>query len=360
MPVYKDKKRGTWYYDFTKNINGQSYRKKKRGFASKTEALLEEQKTIERLENNLPEQKALQLDQLSATFFEYQETKLKQTTIIMNKRMYEVHVGSVFGDCLVSSITNKDLYKWKRKFLKSDFSESFTNKVIANFKQMLQFGIKRGYIKNTALPDELEKVHLNKIVPERQVLSLEQIDQFLNTFIKSDSTEYAYWLYFYAFANTGMRPNEFRCLQVKDIQGDYLSVNKSMTSKLTGKGNVIQTPKTGSSIRKVLMPHEIIELLNDYTKNYKPDDFIFGKDNPFSETTLLRKLNQHLNAAGLPHIVLYGFRHSHATNLIKAGVPIKVVAQRLGHKNASTTMNVYWHLFQDDEQQVLSVLKGQK
>ena len=103
MPVYKDKKRGTWYYDFTKNINGQSYRKKKRGFASKTEALLEEQKTIERLENNLPEQKALQLDQLSATFFEYQETKLKQTTIIMNKRMYEVHVGSVFGDCLVSS-----------------------------------------------------------------------------------------------------------------------------------------------------------------------------------------------------------------------------------------------------------------
>ena len=139
-----------------------------------------------------------------------------------------------------------------------------------------------------------------------------------------------------------MRPNEFRCLQVKDIQGDYLSVSKSITSKLTGKGNVIQTPKTGSSIRKVLMPHEIIELLKDYTKNYSADDFIFGKNNPFSETTLLRKLNQHLNAAGLPHIVLYGFRHSHATNLIKAGVPIKVVAQRLGHKNASTTMNVYW------------------
>lgn len=360
MPVYKDKKRGTWFYDFRKIIDGVTYSKRKRGFASKTEALLEEQKAIDRLKNNEQEQKAMTLDQLAALFFEYQESKLKPTTIDMNKRMYSVHVGAVFGDCLASSIINKDLYAWKKNFLKTEYSESFVNKVILIFRQIIQFGIKKGYIKNNALPDELEKVHLNKLVPERHVLSLEQIDQFLSTFEKGDSTEYSYWLYFYAFANTGMRPNEFRCLQVKDIQGDYLVVNKSITSKLTGQGIVFQTPKTSTSIRKILMPHEIIELLKYYTKDYKPDDFIFGKDKVFSETTLLRKLKQHLDAAALPNIVLYGFRHSHATNLIKAGVPIKVVAQRLGHKNASTTMNVYWHLFQDDERQVLSVLKGQK
>lgn len=360
MPVYKDKKRGTWFYNFRKIINGQAYMKMKRGFASKTEALLEEQKEIQRLTNGDELKQAMTLNQLAALFFEYQESKLKATTIDMNKRMYNVHVGDKFGDCLASSITNKDLYEWKRNFLKIGYSESFVNKVLANFKQIIQFGIKKEYIKNSSLPDELEKVHLNKLVPERQVLTLEQINQFLDSFIKEDPTEYLYWLYFYTFSNTGMRPNEFRCLQVKDIQGDYLVVNKSVTSKLTGQGIVIQTPKTSTSIRKILMPHEIIELLKDYTKDYKPDDFIFGKDRVLSETTLLRKLKQHLDAAGLPHIVLYGFRHSHATNLIKAGVPIKVVAQRLGHKNASTTMNVYWHLFQDDEQQILSVLKGQK
>ena len=182
---------------------------------------------------------------------------------------------------------------------------------------------------------------------------------FLSTFDKEEPKEFIYWLYFYTFSNTGMRPNEFRALQVKDIQGDYLVVNKSITSKLKG-GDILQTPKTGSSIRKVLMPHEIIELLLEHTKGYKPTDFIFGKDKAFRETNLNRSLKLHLKAANVPDIVLYGFRHSHATNLIKAGVPIKVVAQRLGHKNASTTMNVYWHLFQDDEQQVISVLKAQK
>ena len=108
------------------------------------------------------------------------------------------------------------------------------------------------------------------------------------------------------------------------------------------------------------MPHEIIELLVEYTKEDQPDDFIFGKKKAFSETSLIRYLNVHAKVAGLEPIVLYGFRHSHATNLIKAGVPIKIVSKRLGHKNASTTMNVYWHLFTDDEQQVLEALKSKK
>ena len=105
------------------------------------------------------------------------------------------------------------------------------------------------------------------------------------------------------------------------------------------------------------MPHNIIELLKDYTKDYAPDDFIFGKDKAFRETNLKRMLIKHYKAAGLNPIVMYGFRHSHATNLIKSGVPIKVVSKRLGHSNASTTMNVYWHLFNEDEKQVLNILK---
>ena len=361
MPVYKDKERGTWYYDFKKKVDGITYSRKKRGFQSKTEALLEEQKAIDNLgnEQNIKEDKTFVLDDLAALYFQYQETKLKTTTLELIQRLYNKHISPNLGRILVFKLNNKYLYEWKRNFLKTELTESFYNKVITVFRQIVQFGINKDYIKNTSLLDELEKVHLNQIVPERQVLTLDEIQKFLDTFDKAEPKEYDYWLYFYAYSNTGMRPNEFRALQVKDIQGDYLVVNKSITSKLKG-GDVLQTPKTKTSVRKVLMPHEIIVLLKEHTKNYKPNDFIFGKDKAFRETNLNRSLKMHLKAAGVPEIVLYGFRHSHATNLIKAGVPIKVVAQRLGHKNASTTMNVYWHLFQDDEQQVLNVLKAQK
>lgn len=363
MPVYKDKERGTWYFDFKKKVDGITYTRKKRGFQSKTEALLAEQKEIENLgkekENIIKENLKLKLDDLAALFFQHQETKLKKTTLDLVKRLYTTHISPKLGKILIFELKPHNLYTWKKEFLKLGLSESFYNKVITVFRQIIQFGINKNYLENNSLLDELEKVHLNQIVPERQVLTLDEINKFLDTFVKEEPKEYEYWLYFYAFSNTGMRPNEFRALQVKDIQGDYLIVNKSITSKLKG-GDIIQTPKTKTSVRKVLMPHEIIELLKEHTKGYNPSDFIFGKKRAFRETNLNRSLKMHLKAAGVPDIVLYGFRHSHATNLIKAGVPVKIVAQRLGHKNASTTMNVYWHLFQDDEQQVIDILKAQK
>ena len=37
-------------------------------------------------------------------------------------------------------------------------------------------------------------------------------------------------------------------------------------------------------------------------------------------------------------------RHTHATNLLKAGVPVKVVSERLGHSSPAFTMTVYQHV----------------
>jgi len=42
-------------------------------------------------------------------------------------------------------------------------------------------------------------------------------------------------------------------------------------------------------------------------------------------------------------ITLHGLRHSHATALIAASVPINAVCERLGHSETSTTMNIYVH-----------------
>lgn len=46
----------------------------------------------------------------------------------------------------------------------------------------------------------------------------------------------------------------------------------------------------------------------------------------------------------VPIISLHDLRHTHATLLLKAGVPVKVVSERLGHANAAFTMSVYQHV----------------
>lgn len=46
----------------------------------------------------------------------------------------------------------------------------------------------------------------------------------------------------------------------------------------------------------------------------------------------------------VPDISLHDLRHTHATLLLKAAVPVKVVSERLGHANVAFTMNVYQHV----------------
>src|SRR5581483_11526413 len=48
--------------------------------------------------------------------------------------------------------------------------------------------------------------------------------------------------------------------------------------------------------------------------------------------------------AGLPRIRFHDLRHTHATLLLKAGVPLKVVSERLGHSTPAFTMTVYQHV----------------
>ena len=46
----------------------------------------------------------------------------------------------------------------------------------------------------------------------------------------------------------------------------------------------------------------------------------------------------------VPTISLHDLRHTHATLLLKAGVPVKVVSERLGHANVAFTMAIYQHV----------------
>ena len=46
----------------------------------------------------------------------------------------------------------------------------------------------------------------------------------------------------------------------------------------------------------------------------------------------------------LPKIRLHDLRHTHATLLLAAGEPVKVVSERLGHANATITLTVYQHV----------------
>ncbi|WP_290779496.1 tyrosine-type recombinase/integrase [Exiguobacterium sp. UBA5002] len=59
---------------------------------------------------------------------------------------------------------------------------------------------------------------------------------------------------------------------------------------------------------------------------------------------LRRRHIETIKAAELPKITLHGLRHTHASLLMEMGVHAKVIQERLGHADATLTMDTYAHI----------------
>jgi integrase len=60
-------------------------------------------------------------------------------------------------------------------------------------------------------------------------------------------------------------------------------------------------------------------------------------------STLTEAFRVFIRRTGLPVVRFHDLRHSHATELLRLGVPVKVVAERLGHADAGLTLRIYAH-----------------
>lgn len=70
--------------------------------------------------------------------------------------------------------------------------------------------------------------------------------------------------------------------------------------------------------------------------------------------SLTRKTEQ------LPEIRLHNLRHAHATLLIAAGVPVKVVSERLGHSTPAFTMTVCQHVLPGMQREAVQLVADAK
>ena len=72
--------------------------------------------------------------------------------------------------------------------------------------------------------------------------------------------------------------------------------------------------------------------------------FVWPDGRPLHPDTITALFHRHCDAAGLPRIRLHDVRHSYATAALKAGIPPKVISERLGHATAAFTLQTYTHV----------------
>jgi integrase len=165
-----------------------------------------------------------------------------------------------------------------------------------------------------------------------------------------------YWPVLIALA-TGMRRGEILALRWKnvDLQRAVIRVMESLEQ--TKRSIRFKSPKTGRT-RAVTVPGFAIEALR-YFKREQAEELLRIGIAQSGETLVCcredgapkqpRSLtHEFIHMMGrvkdLPRVRFHDLRHSHATQLLMAGVHPKVAQERLGHSTITTTMDLYSHV----------------
>ncbi|MEI2833919.1 MAG: site-specific integrase [Acidimicrobiia bacterium] len=83
-----------------------------------------------------------------------------------------------------------------------------------------------------------------------------------------------------------------------------------------------------------------------WESNYTDLDLVFAREDgtPIHPDSLSQSFERAIKRAQVPRIRLHDLRHTHATLAMQAGVPIKVISERLGHESPAFTMKQYAHV----------------
>ena len=153
---------------------------------------------------------------------------------------------------------------------------------------------------------------------------------------------------------TGMRSEELLGLTWNKINFAKQQLTISQVIIRTKDGPIIEAPKTQASARAISLPPKLLTALKNYkklqaaeilkNKNYQNQNFVICRQNglPMMPVCFCNLFGRNAKNADIA-ITAHGLRHTHATQLFKAGWNAKDVQERLGHSSVSVTLDIYTH-----------------
>lgn len=191
---------------------------------------------------------------------------------------------------------------------------------------------------------------------------LMRIEQVAGILYQSGEVRYKHAWFFILLANTGLRAGEAIALTWDNVDLEkgfiYVRQNASVVQERSHDSEkrykvIITTVKTKNGERVVPCNAKAKQAL-EWMRSYQETHHIKSKyvdcndkGELLSQQTLPKILKAILFAANVPYRSVHSFRHTFATNLIQAGVDVKVVSQLLGHSSVKITYDTYVHMGMD-------------
>lgn len=288
---------------------------------------------------------------------------IKKGTFASYSGTIKNRITPYLGDIILQELRPRDIDAWLRKLVTQNLAYS----TIATTKTVLSNALKYAiYPAELITSNPVTGLRIPRTAPKhvvkRKIITREMFDT-----IPTDDINYAAYKLMY---HTGMRIGEALGLAWSDIDFAEQRITISRQRALTR----FDTPKTESSIRSFYVDDDLIAYLRTLKTKQAKEALALGAayflcymDEEMNMCVYPKKFNAPKTWKLCPLICVrkngkpyprysvinylkkkYGmnshsFRHTHATRLIEAGAKPIDVASRLGHSNASITLDIYTH-----------------
>lgn len=233
----------------------------------------------------------------------------------------------------VDQITNQDVMDFNTHYvLKKNLSATYQSQFI-NALKLFYLTIKN------------HKLDIDKLIRPQQghklpkVISEEEVAAIINACKNLKHKTMLSLIY-----SAGLRRGELLNLKKTDIDSKRMMINI-----INGKG---------MKDRNVPLSPIILEMLRDYYKAFKPNEYLFEGQygGQYSARSLDNVLKTATKVAGIKkNVNLHMLRHSYATHLLEGGTNLRHIQELLGHKSPNTTQ-IYTHVSTEQLGKIMSPL----
>ena len=171
---------------------------------------------------------------------------------------------------------------------------------------------------------------------------------------------------------SGARRGELLALRLRDFKADAGTLRIERSLEQT-KGDLrFKSPKTKHGRRTIALPPAIVTELKAHLLRQqecrlalglgraKPEDLLFARwdGGTRSPHRLTQKFGQAMQTLKIKDVTVHSLRHTHASQLIAAGMDVLTISRRLGHGSPTITLSTYGHLFRNTDARAAEILEA--
>lgn len=309
------------------------------------------------------------LEELCQAFLtECAEVQLKPASARTYRQQIKNHIVPVLGKTQLGKLN----YRVLQSFINDKYKQvapATCELILRTLKRALNYGVTAGQLhgnfwKEVRLPRDVTTPDTDE--PQFYVFTNDQLEILAEKFPPGNPIHMPFVISYY----TGARLGECLAMRWQDIDevNNTISINSTLYDD--GGKNIIRqaSAKTRKSTRTVPLVPELKKELRDYQHDQKMLFLAMGKSWNLSSPICTTSKAEQATSNTVRYFNMYckkkfgvgcfhDLRHTHATKLLEAKVPIDDVSKHLGHSNVTTTSRIYSHYTSKRQETVADAIK---